>query len=119
MKEKAAADEVAKAWGEHRRGQHRSAIAQFERILGGNPKNIDAHYGLGLASKAIAEQDEAISAFQRALELAQRAYESLQATEPSPSQPEDEIGARNLANRYYMLMRMLEQRLVELGATPA
>jgi tetratricopeptide (TPR) repeat protein len=47
----------------------KAAAAEFERLLKTNPKDTDAHIGLGIALWASGERDAALAAFRRATEV--------------------------------------------------
>jgi tetratricopeptide (TPR) repeat protein len=108
------------AWGYHRQGQNDVAIAEFEKALAAAPDSIDARYGIGLALRASGQEARAVEVFQKAYEAAKEALRAVRAVAEAQgvvvsgndlSNPEDD--------RYMMLVRMISQRLTELGAPPA
>ncbi len=94
------ATQIGQAWRSHREGDHGAAIEQFGRILRTAPDSIDANYGLGLANRAVGHHAAATEAFQRALDIADRA----------------EATSQEDRDRYMMLSRMIKQRLEEIRA---
>lgn len=109
-------EKIGQAWRLHRDGDSRSAIDMFSSIVAANPANVDAHYGLGLAHKALGENEAAAAAFQAALDNAKQALAAVQTT----SHVEGHLGDNDLDSkiddRYMMLTRMLNQRLEDVGA---
>jgi tetratricopeptide (TPR) repeat protein len=51
------------------KGQLKEAIAEYDRVVGWDPKNADAHFRLGNALRRNGELDRAVAAYSRALEL--------------------------------------------------
>lgn len=110
-------ERVGRAWRAHRDGNNADAIRLFEEVISGNPENVDAHYGLGLAHKADGNSSASIAAFQKALGFAQQALDAVQTT----SHIEGHHGANDLDStdddRFMMLTRMLKQRLDDVGGS--
>lgn len=106
---------IGQAWGLHRHGQNDQAINEFKSVLSTDPNNIDAHYGLGLAYRAIDSDDEAVAAFKKAHSLTTAAFEKFKA-ERGDSPVNDMTISDD--DRFMMLTRMIKQRLSELGAKP-
>lgn len=108
-------ERIGEAWRLHRANDHDGAIKIFEDILERNSGNLDAHYGLGLALRSIGKTDDAVKAFQTALQLAKDALKAVDTT----SSVDGHVGGNDLDryddDRYLMLNRMLRQRLSELG----
>ncbi len=108
-------ERVGRAWRAHRDGNNSEAIRLFEEVIGANPENVDAHYGLGLAHKADGNNSASIAAFQKALNFAQQALDAVQTT----AHIEGHHGANDLDSndddRFMMLTRMLKQRLEDVG----
>jgi tetratricopeptide (TPR) repeat protein len=92
--------QIGQAWRSHREGNNEAAVDQFGRILRTVPDSIDANYGLGLANRALGNHAAATEAFQRALDMTDRADSTSQ---------EDR-------DRFMMLSRMIKQRLEEIKA---
>ncbi len=116
MSAMSSAEKIGQAWRLHRDGDSRGAIDMFSSIIEANPANVDAHYGLGLAHKALGENDAAAAAFRTALDNTEQALTAVQKT----SQAEGHLGDNDLDSsaddRYMMLTRMLNQRLEDVGA---
>ncbi len=112
-------ERVGRAWRAHRDGNNSEAIKLFEEVIGANPENVDAHYGLGLAHKAGGTNSAASAAFQNALDLAQKALQAARTT----SHVEGHVGANDLDSndddRFMMLTRMLNQRIKDVGGGSA
>lgn len=108
------AERVGQAWHHHREGRNDASIAEFEAILKQHPTDIDALYGLGLAQKSAGRPDAALQAFSRALQLVEEMHVAHLSTrkesETSIKTPEDD--------RFTILVRMVRQRLAELGSNP-
>jgi len=101
--------QIGKAWGNLRQGNHDEALSTFETILKDAPKNVDAYYGLGLAQMKAGQESKAIETFQKALETAQELLQAIRG----------QMGGTNIEtiedDRYMMLLRMIQQRLNEMG----
>lgn len=110
------AEKIGQAWRMHREGDSRGAIDLFNSILAANPANVDAHYGLGLAHKALGDKAAATAAFQLALDNTEQALEAVQTTSHVEGNPGDNDLESNFDDRYMMLTRMINQRLEDLGA---
>jgi tetratricopeptide (TPR) repeat protein len=107
--------QIGEAWGKHREGHHTEAIADFERVIRSMPNNVDAHYGLGLALRAAGQETQAIETFRKALEMA---GEMLKAIREQENKDELQVALTTSEDdRYAMLIRMIHQRLAELGQT--
>lgn len=108
------AERVGQAWHHHREGRNDASIAEFEAILKQHPRDIDALYGLGLAQKSAGRQEAAVEAFKHALQLVEETraihLSSRRESETSIKTPEDD--------RFTILIRMVQQRLAELGSGP-
>lgn len=108
-------ERIGEAWRKHRANDHESAIQIFEDILSRTPDNLDAHYGLGLALRSVGKKEDAVDAFQKALQLAKDALKAIETT----SSVDGHRGSNDLDtyedDRFLMLNRMLRQRLNELG----
>lgn len=108
-------ERIGEAWRLHRVGDHAASIEIFQDILNKAPKLVDAHYGLGLAQRADQQNDAAISSFQEALRLAKDALKAVD----TAAEADGHHGSNDLASyeddRYLMLVRMITQRLAELG----
>ena len=98
MANESVAVQIGQAWRSHREGNNEAAIDQFARILRNAPDSIDAHYGLGLANKALGNKSAATEEFQRALDLTGK-------VEPDSQEERD---------RFMMLARMINQRIQEV-----
>lgn len=110
------AEKIGQAWRLHRDGDSQGAIDMFNSIVAANPANVDAHYGLGLAHKALGDNEAAAAAFQLALDHTEQALKAVQ----TASHVEGHLGDNDLDSsvddRYMMLTRMLNQRLEDVGA---
>lgn len=113
------AREIGQAWKLHREGHNDEAIAGFEQVLAAVPDSIDALYGIGLAQRVVGKTDEAIQSFQKALDLSNSSYQSLQESKVEKKSTKVVLGINDLASpeddRLMMLQRMIAQRLSELG----
>jgi hypothetical protein len=86
---------VGKAWSQHYRGEHESAVAAFQDIVQRWPEHIDANYGLGLALRGAGQNQQSADVFRKTKSLIQNALTSQ--------------GEGN--SRYMMLSRMVDQQL--------
>ncbi|RMG73432.1 MAG: tetratricopeptide repeat protein [Chloroflexi bacterium] len=110
--------ELGQAWANLRSGQVDQAVSTFDRIIQNSPQNVDAYYGLGLAQRALGNKQRAIEAFQQAYDLAQDHLEQLRAETSADSKLGVVNNLKSIEDdRYMMLIRMLSQRLAELGVT--
>lgn len=110
------AEKIGQAWRLHRDGDSRGAIYMFSSIVAANPANVDAHYGLGLAHKALGEFDAAAASFQTALDNTEQALAAVQTATHVEGHLGDNDLDSNFDDRYMMLTRMLNQRLEDVGA---
>ena len=112
----ATTERVGNAWRLHRDGNNSDAISMFEEIIYATPENVDAHYGLGLAHKAVGNNAAAIDAFRLAQNYTSQALNATKTT----SSVEGHHGANDLDtgndDRFMMLTRMIAQRLEDVGA---
>jgi tetratricopeptide (TPR) repeat protein len=118
MSQQNTSNQIGQAWGLSRQGKHREAVTEFERIASTAPDSVDAHYGLGLAQRGLGNKTAAIEAFREAQRLAQNELARLRGG--GTVNPEDAQAPSNDLNsteddRYLMLVRMIAQRLAELG----
>jgi Flp pilus assembly protein TadD len=101
---------VGDGWDALRSKNTASALEAFRRALSEDKDHIDAHYGLGLAQRESGDKAAARAAFGTAKAIAERELAALRGGSTS----------NNLTttrdDRYMILIRMLEQRLNELGA---
>jgi len=108
-------ERIGEAWRMHRDGNNDQAIKIFKEIIQKSPDSVDAHYGLGLSYKAMGDNASAADSFQKALDLAQNAFNAVQTT----SSAEGHHGTNDLDtsedDRFMMLTRMLKQRLEDVG----
>ena len=109
-------EKVGQAWRLHRDGDSRGAIGMFNSIVEANPANVDAHYGLGLAHKAMGDNGAAREAFQKALDNTEQALSAVQTASHVEGHLGDNDLDSNFDDRYMMLTRMLKQRLEDVGA---
>lgn len=93
------AEQLGRAWEQHRSGKQGDAISSFEQLLSQAADNIDALYGRALAERAAGRLEEALATFAESLRLTQLALEA------NPSE-----------DRYEMLKHMCEQRIAEIQA---
>lgn len=105
-------ESVSRAWNHQREGHADTAVAEFQKLVQQNPRDIDANYGLALAQKKVGQTEAAIKTFKNTLELiaeSKKAYESSRTRSDELDMiktPEDD--------RFMMLNRMVQQRLAEL-----
>lgn len=116
MSAMSSAQKIGQAWRLHRDGDSRGAIDMFSSIVETNPANVDAHYGLGLAHKALGDNEAAAAAFRTALENTEQALTAVQTASHVEGQIGDNDLDSNFDDRYMMLTRMLNQRLEDVGA---
>lgn len=111
MSTMALSERIGSAWRLHRDGDNQGAIRLFDEIIRSRPDSVDAHYGLGLAQKALGDDSAAAGAFQQALDLIEAAQsgDAFEAEAASDNGPNSE-------DRHMMLTRMLKQRLEDLSA---
>ena len=112
-----AAEKIGKAWRHHRDGDNHGAIRAFEDIIAGNPDSVDAHYGLGLAHKAMGNDAAAADAFKHALSVTEQTLSAVQLTSHAAGHLGDNDLDTNVDDRYMMLTRMLKQRIEDVTAT--
>ena len=110
-------EKIGQAWRLHREGDNSGAIRMFDSILSGNPENVDALYGLGLAYKAMNDHRAAADAFRQALDNTERALSAVQITSHAEGHLGDNDLDTDFDDRYMMLTRMLKQRLEDVGAS--
>lgn len=103
--------QIGQAWNYHRQGNNKEAIAEFESAIRTAPENVDAYYGLGLAQRAAGDQLAASDSFSKAHSLAKTRLAALHSGE---SVGNDLQSSED--DRYLMLVRMIGQRLAEMGA---
>lgn len=108
------AERIGSAWRLHRDGDNQGAIRLFEEIIRSGPDSVDAHYGLGLAHKALGGNEAAATAFAGALGIIEAA-QSADADAAVAAEAAGDNGP-NSEDRYMMLTRMLKQRLEDVGA---
>lgn len=108
--------QIGQAWALHRAGRNGEAIAEFESIISIAPESIDAHYGLGLAQRADGQLERAIETFRKARHIAEEAYSAVRTVSEVKG---NVVRSNDLSSsdddRYMMLLRMIGQRLAELG----
>lgn len=112
------AQEIGSAWAAHREGNQEQALKGFEQAISRQPDSVDAHYGMGLVLRKLNKDDAALQSFQKALELAQEALSALRRVAEAGGQAGtgNDLGSTE-DDRYMMLIRMLKQRVVEMGGT--
>lgn len=107
---------VGEAWQMHRKGDNNAALSIYKEVLSSDPNHVDAHYGLGLVQRSVGNTSDAIVSFQRALALC---HEQLEQMGIKRREDKSIIHKNDLStdedDRYNMLIRMIEQRLHELG----
>lgn len=111
------AERIGQAWTYLRDKRYDTARAEFESILNLNPDDIDAHYGLGLAQKALGQTEAAAASFRKSLALVEQARQIYERTR-AETHPHDNIKTPE-DDRFTMLIRMTNQRLSELSAQSA
>jgi tetratricopeptide (TPR) repeat protein len=99
---------IANAWKQHRLGSNDDAIQAFREVLNGNPGDLDALYGLGLAQRANGNIDESIETFNKALSISQEGID-VNSGNNNLNTTEDD--------RFMMLHQMISQRLEELAVS--
>jgi tetratricopeptide (TPR) repeat protein len=89
--------ELSEAWGYHRAGRNDEAHKTFDRILSRQPDQVDALFGIGLVQRVLGMKDKSIESFDRCRKVAQK-----------------ELDADPGADRYLMLLKMIQQRIHEV-----
>lgn len=112
VKNSAVDAQVGEAWGQLREGKVNEAINAYARILQTVPNHVDAHYGMGLAQRAAGREADAVESFQRALEVSKEMLAALRSQSGAENQNNLQMSEDD---RYMMLIRMIGQRLAELG----
>lgn len=102
--------QVGAAWAHQREGRPNDAIAGFEKVLETVPNAVDAYYGMGMALRSAGREADAVESFQKALEISQSMLQALR----SQGSASNDLGSTE-DDRYMMLIRMIKQRLAELG----
>ena len=110
------AEKIGQAWRLHRDGDSRAAVDMFSSIVEASPANVDAHYGLGLAYKALGDNESAAAAFQKSLDNTEQALSAVQTASNVEGHHGDNDLDSNFDDRYMMLTRMLKQRLEDVNA---
>jgi tetratricopeptide (TPR) repeat protein len=72
--------QVDLGWGLYGGGKYAEALEQFQRALALDARSVDAHYGLGLAHKALGDKAAAVAAFNKVAALAEQAEDAVRAT---------------------------------------
>lgn len=110
--------EIGSAWAAHREGNQDEALKGFDQAISRQPDSVDAHYGRGLALRKLGKDNEALESFQKALQLAQDALAALRKVAETSGQlgGGNDLGSTE-DDRYMMLIRMLKQRIAEMGTT--
>ena len=108
-------ERIGEAWRLHRDGNHAEAIQAFKEIIQKAPDSVDAHYGMGLAYKAMNDNASAADAFQKSLSLAEEAYKAVRTTAGAEGHTGSNDLATNEDDRFMMLTRMLRQRMADVG----
>jgi Tfp pilus assembly protein PilF len=62
-------NQLATGWGFQVNGEFTKAEAEFRQVLAYDPNSIEGYYGLGMALQSQKHKEEAVAAFQKALEL--------------------------------------------------
>lgn len=86
---------IGAAWKAHFAGQDQSAIDQFTKLAKQAPDNIDVHWGLGLAYRAVEDYSNALAQFENVRDLIATVIET----------EHGQLG------RYFLLNRMAEQQI--------
>lgn len=106
---------IGEAWRLHRNHDYQGAIRMYEDILKSAPNHVDVLYGLGLAQKSLGNTSDAIKSFHRSLDIARGALRGVR----TAASADGVVGANDIESaeddRYMMLVRMIKQRLAELG----
>ncbi len=106
--------QIGNAWKLHREGENSTAISEFRKVMDHAPDSVDAHYGLGLALRADGDESGSAEAFQKAYQLCTDALIAVRKVSGSEGGIGNNLGSTE-DDRYMMLTRMLQQRLVEMG----
>ncbi len=122
MEDQMTRQNISNAWRLHREGNSDAAIDGFKSILAGDSANIDALYGIGLAYRAMGQNEravESLTAAQNALAVAEemRLAEGEKTVAVARLAFSDPIAGEG--DRFFILSRMVSQRLEELGVAPA
>jgi len=99
---------IGNGWESFRKGDPKSALETFRKVLNDDNDNVDAHYGVGLALRASNDKTNAKSSFETALRIAERELAAIRKGERA----NDLTTTRD--DRYMMLIRMLGQRIAEV-----
>jgi tetratricopeptide (TPR) repeat protein len=108
-------ERIGEAWRLYRANDTLSAIDLFKQIISEVPDSVDGYYGLGLAQRTNGDTAGAVSSFQQALRLARTALEAYTRQEEEAGHHGNSISSYD-DDRMMMLIRMLGQRLSEVGA---
>ncbi len=60
---------LQRAWSMHARHEEDAAEHEFRTAISMAPESVDGYYGLGMTLKALGRKEQAIEAFQKAVEL--------------------------------------------------
>jgi tetratricopeptide (TPR) repeat protein len=110
-------ERIGEAWRLYRASDTLSAIDLFKQIIAEAPDSVDGYYGLGLAQRGNGDTAGAASSFQQALKLARTALEAYTRQEEESGHHVNALNSYD-DDRMMMLIRMIGQRLVEVGASP-
>ncbi|NJL56285.1 tetratricopeptide repeat protein [bacterium] len=116
MSDQNISNQIGQAWNYHRQGKHQDAVAAFAHVLKSAPNNVDAHYGHGLALRALGDRVNAAESFRKAQELAQEHLTQLRAGGGGGTATAITSNVLDSSedDRYMMLTRMAGQRLAEV-----
>ncbi len=89
MEDQMTKQNVSNAWRLHREGNSAAAIDGFQSILASDSANIDALYGIGLAYRAIGQNERAVESLTAAQNALAVAEEIRLAEGEKPSQSRD------------------------------
>lgn len=88
---------VGQAWSQHVRKQDEGAVREFQKLLEEWPDHIDANLGLALSQRALGQASRAADLFRKIITLIKA-----------------EMGKGvDETSRFQMLLRLVEQHLVE------
>lgn len=100
---------ISNAWDLIRKGELQQSIQAFTAIVQGDPNNIDARYGYGLALAKNGQNAEARQNYEVALQVAEDELEELRNGERKHDL------STNRDDRLMMIIRMISQRISEVS----
>jgi len=108
-------DNNQEGWEHLDHDEHVSAEASFKKALEENPKNSDAHYGLGSVYSAQKKLDEAEAAYKKAVRLDPTHFDAHYGLGYIYEQKGDKEAAERQYARYRRLKKKMDQMREEAG----